>query len=253
MLPAQAAFAGAIPIDLGAAASFAVLAGSAVTNTGATVANGDLGVWPNDSVTGFPSGVVVGGNIYAGDATAMQAEASLTTAYLAAADETGAQSLSGLDLGGMTLLPGVYSFSSSAQLTGVLTLNADNVSNAVFIFQITSTLTTAASSLVQMSNFGVNDQIIWQVGSSATLGTDTAFAGDILALTSITMQTGASISCGGALALNGAVSLQDNSVSLCAPGETTVPEPGSIGVFLAGLAGCASMNRKRLRAVPGAK
>ena len=238
-LATHCAFAGPLPIDLGAAGSFAVLAGSEVTNTGATVVNGNLGVWPNDSVTGFPSGVVVNGNIYAGDFAAMQAQTALTAAYQTASGETGALSLTGQDLGGMTLAPGVYAFSSSAQLTGTLTLNAANLIDAVFIFQIASSLTTASDAVVQLLNFGAGDQVIWQVGSSATLGSDTSFAGDILALTSITLNSGASITCGGALAINGAVTLQDNDIlspgASCNAGAMDIPEPDSANLFSAGL------------------
>ncbi len=228
-----------MPIDLGAAGSFAVLAGSEVTNTGATVVNGDLGVWPNDTVTGFPSGLVVNGNIHAGDLAAMQAQSALTAAYQAASGETGALSLTGQDLGGMTLAPGVYGFSSSAQLTGTLTLNAANLTDAVFIFQIGSSLTTASDAVVQLLNFGAGDQVIWQVGSSATLGSGTSFAGDILALTSITLDNGANMTCGGALAINGAVTLQDNDIlspgASCSAGVLDIPEPESASLLSAGL------------------
>ena len=238
-LATHCAFAGPLPIDLGAAGSFAVLAGSEVTNTGATVVNGDLGVWPNDTVTGFPSGLVVNGNIHAGDLAAMQAQSALTAAYQAASGETGALSLTGQDLGGMTLAPGVYGFSSSAQLTGTLTLNAANLTDAVFIFQIGSSLTTASDAVVQLLNFGAGDQVIWQVGSSATLGSGTSFAGDILALTSITLDNGANMTCGGALAINGAVTLQDNDIlspgASCSAGVLDIPEPESASLLSAGL------------------
>ena len=205
--------AGALPIDLGAAEPFAVLAGSAVTSTGATVLNGDLGVWPSSDITGFPPGLVTNGNIYGGDSNAMQAEAAVTSAYRESLSEIAGLSLTGENLGGMTLVPGVYAFSSSAQLTGTLTLNAAHTADAVFVFQIASTLTTASDATIRLLNFGVDDQIIWQIGSSATLGIDTQFAGDILAMTSITLDGGAGITCGGAMAITGAVTLQDNSVS----------------------------------------
>ncbi len=243
-VPCMSAMAGPAPIGLGGATSFAVLAGSTVTNTGDTVINGDLGVWPGTAVTGFPPGLVTNGSIYASDATAMSAEAGLTQAYQEAAGETGAASLTGVNLGGMTLSPGVYSFASSAQLTGLLTLDAANVANSLFIFQINSTLTTASNAMVRMTNFGAGDRVIWEVGSSATLGSDTAFAGDILALTSITLDAGANISCGAALARNGAVTLDDNTISTsgasCGSGGTSVPEPGSAWLFLSALCVVAS-------------
>src|SRR5437868_4845501 len=200
---------------LGTADSFAVLAGSAVTNTGPTVIAGDLGIFPGtlSAVTGFPPGTVsLPGQIHAADGVALQAQADALNAYTALAGLTPAVNLSGQDLGGMTLTPGVYKFNTSAQLTGTLTLDAQNDVNARFVFQIGSTLTTASGSLVHLINapscFG-NE--FWQVGSSATLGTTTQFIGTILALTSITMNNGANISGGRALALNGAVTLDDNT------------------------------------------
>jgi hypothetical protein len=242
------ALAGPAPIDLGAASTFAVLAGSAVTNTGSTIVNGDLGVWPSSAVSGFPPGIVMNGIVHAGDAAAMQAQAGLSAAYTAAAGESGAQSLTGQDLGGMTLLPGVYAFASSADLTGTLTLDAAHAANAVFIFQIGSTLTTAANALVQLLDFGAGDQVIWQIGSSATLGSNTVFAGDLLAETSITMGTGASIACGGALALTGAVTLQDSAVSTygaCGAGPSPIPEPATYPVVVAGCIGAALLRLQR--------
>jgi type VI secretion system secreted protein VgrG len=236
IVAADSASAGAIPVDLGAAAGFAVLAGSAVTSTGDTVVDGNLGIWPSAAVTGFPSGVIMNGNLYAGDTIAMQAQAGLMSAYQQASDETGAQSLTGQDLGGMTLDPGIYAFLASAQLTGTLTLDAAHISNAVFIFQIASTLNTASGAVVHLLNFAPGDQVIWQVGSSATLGSGTAFAGDLLVLTSITLDAGAGVTCGGAFAVDGAISLQDNSISMsgaaCPSEDVQVAEPSSLALFL---------------------
>jgi hypothetical protein len=229
--------AGPIPINLGSAASFAVLSGSTVTNTGSTIVSGNLGVWPGTSITGFPPGIVVNGATYVGDTTAMQAQADALAAYNAAAAETGGEALTGENLGGLTLTAGVYNFSSSAQLTGTLTLNAQGAQNAVFIFQIGSMLTTASSSLISIIN-GQTAEVLWEVGSSATLGSGTVFDGDIIALTDITLDTGASISCGGALALNGAVTMDTNAVSTtgvsCGANQTGVPEPASILLLMAG-------------------
>ncbi len=155
---------------LGTTATFAVLGGSTVTNTGSTVLTGDLGVWPGLAITGFPPGIVTG-TTHAGDAVAQQAQSDLTTAYNNLAGQACGTDLTGQDLGGMTLTPGVYCFSTSAQLTGTLTLNAQGNPSAVFVFQIGSTLTTASSSVVQVINGGSNCNVFWQVGSSATLGT----------------------------------------------------------------------------------
>jgi type VI secretion system secreted protein VgrG len=173
------------------------------------------------------------------DATAAQAQMDLTTAYNFAAGESCSNNLTGMDLGGLTLTSGVYCFDSSAQLTGALTLNAQGNSNAVFVFQIGNTLTTASNSSVVFINGGQGDSVFWKVGSSATLGTSTAFAGNILALTSITLNTTASIQCGRALARNGAVTLDTNNVSIDTEGcETSttgggsVPEPSTASLLL---------------------
>jgi len=185
--------------------------------------------------------MVTGGTIHANDAVAMQAQNDLTTAYNFAAGEMCPNVLTGQNLGGLTLTPGVYCFTSTAQLTGILTLNALGDPNSVFVFQIGSTLTTASSSSVVFINAGQGDSVFWQVGSSATLGTTTAFAGNILALTSITLNTGATIQCGRALARNGAVTMDTNNVSIDTTGcETTagggsVPEPETATLFSMGL------------------
>jgi ice-binding like protein/putative Ig domain-containing protein/exosortase sorting signal-containing protein len=200
--------------SLGTAQTFAVLGGSTVTNTGSSVVTGDLGVWPGFAITGFPPGVVVGVT-HAGDAVALQAQSDLVTAYNALAGQACDTDLTGQDLGGMTLTPGVYCFSTSAQLTGTLTLDAQGSASAVFVFQIGSTLTTASSSAVRVINGGSSCNVFWQVGSSATLGTGTTFAGSILALTSITLNTSASVA-GRVLARNGAVTLDTDSASGCA-------------------------------------
>src|SRR4029077_14803561 len=173
---------------------------------------------PGLAVTGFPPGLVTGGTIHSGDGVALLAQNDHPTAYNTLPGESLTQDLTGQDLGGLTLTPGVYHFSSSAQLTGALTLNAQNDPAAVFVFQIGSTLTTASSSSVLVINGAQDCNIFWQVGSSATLGTTTAFKGNILALTSITLDTGATIS-GRALARNAAVTMDTNSVSTlkCAP------------------------------------
>ena len=203
-------------ISLGTAQSFGVLGGSAVTNTGATTVNGNVGVSPGSAVSGFPPGIVVGGAIHSNDAVATQAQSDLTTAYNNIASTPCTVDLTGQNLGGLTLTPGVYCFTTSAQLTGALTLDALGNPNALFLFKIGSTLTTASASSVSVINNGGNscNKAYWQVGSSATLGTGTSFVGDILALTSITLTTGANTN-GRTLARNGAVTLDTNNVNTC--------------------------------------
>jgi type VI secretion system secreted protein VgrG len=231
-----AAHAGPI-VDLGTDLGFAVLAGSTVTNTGSSAIVGNVGVSTGTSITGFPPGTVTGGTFHPGDAVAATGQTDLTTAYNAAAGAACGDNLTGHDLGGLTLTPGVYCFSSAAQLTGTLVLNALGNSKAQFIFQIGSGLTTASSASVDFINGGQGDGVVWQVGSSATLGTGTAFAGSILAASSITFDTGASIECGRALARSGAVTLDTNAVSIATPGcgGTAVPEAPSAALLGAGI------------------
>jgi hypothetical protein len=197
---------------LGTAQSFAVLAGSTVTNTGPTTVAGNLGVDPGLAVTGFPPGLVASGSIHAGDAVALQAQNDTATAYNTLAGEALTVDLTGQDLGGMTLVAGVYHFSSSAQLTGRLSLDGQGDPNAAFVFQVGSTLTTASNSSVAVLNGATDCNIFWQVGSSATLGTTSAFKGNIIALASITLNTGATVG-GRTLARNAAVTMDTNDVS----------------------------------------
>jgi hypothetical protein len=248
LLPLLTAGAYAGTINLGTAGGYAVLAGSAVTNTGSSVLIGDLGVGPGGcAVTGFPPGSV-SGTINACNAASGQAKLDLTTAFNAAKGMSVTSTLTGKDLGGMTLTPGVYFFASSAQLTGTLILNNLGNPNAVFVFQIGSTLTTASSSSVIFSSTLNDPNVFWEVGSSATLGTTTKFEGNIIALTSITLNTGASIGCGSALAINGAVTLDNNTIGGgCSSAKSTVPEPGTMGLLGTGLAFLVGTVRRKLR------
>jgi hypothetical protein len=189
---------------------FAVLGGATVTNTGASIVTGDLGVSPGTSVTGFPPGQV-DGTIHISDADVLQARVDMIAMYDAAAGQSPDAGISG-DLGGLTLTPGVYNAASSIGITGILTLDAEGDRNAEWIIQVGSTLTTATGSGVLLINGATARNIIWQIGSSATIGPDTAFAGRILALTSITLNAGARIN-GQTLARDGSVTLDNNTVT----------------------------------------
>src|SRR3954468_17757615 len=230
--------------SLGSAQSFAVLGGSTLANPGPSVITGDLGVSPGSAVTGFPPGIVVSGSIHAADAVAAAGQSSVTAAYVSLASQGCTHDLTGQDLGDKTLTPGVYCFSSSAQLTGALTLDALGNAGAVFVFKIGSTLTTASASSVVMINGGSPCNVFWQVGSSATAGTTTSFIGNVLALTSITLTTGVHV-IGRALARNGAVTLDTNVVTNAA---CSVPVPALPNALLIVLAlGLTGLGFARLR------
>jgi hypothetical protein len=238
--PAVTASPGAIAPDLGTAASFVGLAGSTFTNTGSGVYYGNVGVYPGTAVIGFPPGEVRDGAIYEGGAVPMQAQIDANTAYTALAGQACDTDLTGQDLGGKTLQPGVYCFNTSAQLTGDLVLDAMGDPNAVWVFKIGSTLTTASDSSVGMINGGQALNVFWQVGSSATLGTTTRFSGNILADQSITLVTGASL-LGRALALHAGVTMDTNGsppitnaplytldVTIVGRGSVTLNPPGTV-------------------------
>jgi hypothetical protein len=212
------------PVGLGTAGTYAVLAGQTVTNTGSTTVHGNLGLSPGSAVTGFPPGLVSSGVIHAADAAALTAKADLTTAFNDAAGRASTGAISA-NLGGQTLVPGVYTGGALA-LGGVLTLDGLGDPNAVFVFQAASTLITASGSTVSLINGAAACRVFWQVGSSATLGTTSRFVGTVLALTSIAAQTNASIE-GRLLARNGEVTLDANtftalSCASAAPTTTTV-------------------------------
>ncbi len=203
-------------VALGAAANFAVLAGSEVANTGPTAVNGDLGLSPGSAVTGFPPGVV-NGTQHVTDPTAAQAKLDLTTAYNDAAGRTVAPIAVAGNLGGMTLPPGLYKSTGSLEISsGDLTLDAQGDANAVWIFQIASTLITTAGRQVILSGGAQASNVFWQVGSSATLGTTTVFKGTIMADQAITLQTGATLD-GRALARIAAVTLDTSAVTVPTP------------------------------------
>jgi len=217
-------------INLATVSPFVALGATTVTNTGPSVLNGDLGVAPGTSLVGFGFPAVVNGVTHDDDAVANQAQADLTTAYNVAAGQpvAPANDLTGQDLGGMKLTAGAYRYTSSAQLTGRLTLDAQGDSSAQFVFEIGSKLTTASASSVVLINGASPCNVFWQVGSSATLGTTTAFQGNVMALTSISLTSGASV-IGRLLARNGQISLINNvlDASMCSTGSTSPPPPGT--------------------------
>jgi hypothetical protein len=219
MLFASSALAAAAPVGLGSAASFSVLAGSTVTNTGPTTMFGGLGLSPGSSVTGAPH---VLAQTHVDDAVAIEAKNALTTAYNDAASRPSNGS-AGTDLAGQVFLPGVRTASSSLLLSsGSVTLDAQGDPNAVFIFQIGTTLTTGSNTTVALVNGAQACNVFWQVGSSATLGTGTRFVGTVMASATITANTAATIH-GRLLAQTGAVNLDTNTIttSNCAGGSET--------------------------------
>jgi len=232
-------FSAAAAPTVGTEQAFAVLAGSTVTNTGPSVITGNLGVNPGSAVTGFtgpPTGGTVTGVIHAADAVALQAQADTTILYDDLASQPCTVNLTNAELGGQTLTPGVYCYTSGLQLTGALTLDAEGVSGAVWVFKAETTLITASDSSVLLTNAANPCNVFWRVGSSATLGTTTDFVGNIVALTQIALQTNAKLS-GRALARNAAVTLDSNviTVPVCDVPPTSIPptlgktfSPGSI-------------------------
>jgi hypothetical protein len=202
------------PSQLGSAQDFAVLGASTVTNTGPTTIYGSLGVDPGSAITGFPPGIVTGGSTYGPGGVSNLAQSDALTAYNTLKALPYAYNLTGQNLGLQpTLVPGVYHFDTSAQLTGTLTLDFSSNPTGDFVFQIGSTLTTASNSVVNVINGSSLSGVYWQVGTSATLNASTVFAGNILADQSITLNTTADILCGRAIALNAAVTLDSNRIS----------------------------------------
>jgi Ice-binding-like len=236
---AQGAANAATAPPLGNASSFAVLAATTVTSTGPTVVNGDLGLSPGTSVTGFPPGTV-SGTVHPGDAAAAAGQTDLTTAYNNAAGQS--PTVTGLSsIANQTFTPGVYNASSSLLVNGPVTLDGQGNQNAVFIFQIGSALTAASGVVINLINGAQACNVFWQVGSSATLGTGSTFAGSILALASITVTTGDTVA-GSMLARTGAVTLDSDTITAPTCTQTVAsplvsPVGGAAAAGISGLAG----------------
>jgi type VI secretion system secreted protein VgrG len=216
-------------VKLGTASNFAVLAGTTITNAGPSLMNGSLGVSPAAGVTGFPPGRVVNGTIEAGTPAAVAAKRDLDTAYAAAAGAPCNVDKTGQNLGGQTLTPDTYCESIAPTISGTVTLSG----SGVFVFQIGSTLVTAPGTTVVLTNGADACNVYWQVGSSATIDTGTAFAGTIMAFTSVTVDDGVTDS-GRVQARKGAVTLINDQITVpaCtspppAPSASTPPSPSS--------------------------
>ncbi len=245
LLPLQHVRAGELPVDLRTAGNFSVLAGSTITSVGFTVVNGNMGLWPGTAVSGYPPGVVTG-NMEINNPIAQAAQGDLTTAFIDASTRDTAPITVAGNLGGQTLPPGLYRSGSSLEVSaGILTLDGQGDPNAVFIFQIATSLTITSGMQVVLIGDAKAANVFWQVGSSATIGTTAAMVGNILADQSISLATGATLE-GRALARIAAVTLQGNVISVPAleipAPEIAVEQPLAQNIADGGLKDFGSVN-----------
>ena len=245
---------------LGTASTYGVLGASTITSSGPTVVSGNLGLYNGTSVTGFLPGTVINGSMHITDRQAQTALADAQGAFNFLSGFAPTQTLTGQDLGGLTLGSGVYYFSTSAALNGSLTLDFQNANDANIIFLIGTTFTTSANSSMSVVHQGRNDNVYYVVGTSASLGANSVFAGDILADGSIGLGTGVRSECGSLAALLGAVTMLSNEINNCSstgsnvtpysvaipPDPTPVPEPDTFAMLATGLLAGTGIFRRRL-------
>lgn len=233
------------PVDIGSLSGFALFGGAAISDTGTSRVTGDVGISPGSAVSGFLPGAITGA-LHFNDGATLKALSDWDSAAAQLDALPCGTQLTGQDLGGMTLSAGVYCFASSAQLTGTLTLAAGPDPAAQFVFKIGTALTTASNAAVVFSGNASGNRLFWQAGTSATLGTGTHFAGNILADASVGLDSGATLIDGRALARIGAVTLDDNRIAIPVAVPDAVPEPAAWSLMTAGF-GFAGMHIRRRR------
>jgi hypothetical protein len=235
----------ATPVEaqsFGSAQNFAILAGTSISSTGATVINGDVGISPGIALTGFPPGII-NGIVHKGDAVAAQAQADTSSLYSSLIARAYTQDLTGQNLGGRALTPGTYHFGAAADLNGTLTLDAGGDPNAVFVFQIGSSFTAETGSKVLLFSGTSMSHVFFAAGSSITLADESQVSGTIQAVGTIT--AGSSTVDGRLFSNSGTVILNDTTITLVQAGPASAPEPQSMAVLVLGLGTLATSRLRR--------